>query len=63
MEYPVLRKTEKICLPEIDREYIVNCIKSIQQMSQSEQCPSIGQKRICKNCSYYEFCYIREEEV
>lgn len=62
LEYPVLRHTEQICLSEIDREYIVDCIKSIQKIADSEQCPSMSEKRICKNCSYYEFCFIREED-
>lgn len=62
LEYPTLRKTEKIYLSEIDREYIVDCIKSIQRIANNEQCPSIDQKIVCKNCSYYEFCYIKEED-
>lgn len=61
LEYPVLRKKDNVYLSDIDREYIVECLKSIQQIADSEQCPAINNRKICKNCSYFEFCYITEE--
>lgn len=27
-----------------------------------ETCPPVAKKGICKNCSYFDFCYINEME-
>ena len=62
LEYPVLRKTETVLLSDIDREEILSMEKEIRNIIESEQCPPMEKKRICKNCSYYDFCYSREEE-
>ena len=62
LEYPVLRKTESVMLSDIDREEIRSMEKEIKSIIESEQCPPLEKKRICKNCSYYDFCYSREEE-
>lgn len=62
LEYPALRKTESVMLSDIDREEIASMEKEIKNIIESEQCPPLEKKRICKNCSYYDFCYSREEE-
>ncbi len=62
LEYPVLRKTETILLSDIDRETILTMEKEIQAIIESEVCPPLEKKRICKSCSYYDFCFSREEE-
>ena len=62
LEYPVLRKTENVLLSDIDREEIRSMETEIKIIIESEQCPPLEKKRICKNCSYYDFCYSREEE-
>ncbi|MCI1648618.1 MAG: CRISPR-associated protein Cas4 [Bacteroides sp.] len=62
LEYPVLRKTNAIILSDIDRETIQNMETEIQEIIENEECPPLVQKRICKNCSYYDFCYSTEEE-
>ena len=62
LEYPVLRKTESVLLTDIDRETILTMEKEIKAIIESEDCPPLEKKRICKSCSYYDFCYSREEE-
>ncbi|WP_321331273.1 CRISPR-associated protein Cas4 [uncultured Bacteroides sp.] len=62
LEYPVLRKTDTIVLSDIDRETIQTMETEIRKIIESEECPPLVKKRICKNCSYYDFCYSTEEE-
>lgn len=62
LEYPVLRKTDSILLTDIDRETILSMEKEIKAIIKSEECPPLEKKRICKSCSYYDFCFSREEE-
>lgn len=61
LEYPVLRKTVPIYLSDVDREYIVECIKGIEKIAADVSCPLLVRRAVCKNCSYYEFCYSTEE--
>lgn len=42
---------------EIDR-----LASDIQGIIQHENCPPLIKGIRCKNCSYYEFCYITEED-
>lgn len=61
IEYPVLRKTKMIALTDEDRVRIDEIEKEIERISQAE-CPSIAKKKLCVNCSYYDFCYSAEIE-
>lgn len=63
LEYPKLRKTEEVVLSDIDRETIVEMSAEIQRIIESETCPPSAKKGICKNCSYFDFCYSGEEEI
>lgn len=60
LEYPTLRHTKKIELTEIDRQSIENIKVEITKMINSETCPSPIDTKICKKCSYYDFCYVSE---
>lgn len=62
LEYPVLRKTDTVLLSNIDRETIQEIEKEITILIESEECPLFEKKRICKNCSYYDFCFSGEDE-
>ncbi len=62
LEYPILRKTKDVILSGIDRKQIVEIIADIQNIISNDICPSLQKKGICKNCSYFEFCYTREED-
>lgn len=62
LEYPTLRKTEQVLLSDVDREEIQKMEVDIQHIISQETCPPLVKKGICKNCSYYEFCYSEEVE-
>ena len=62
LEYPALRKTNKICLSSLDREYIVELVDRIERLILDNQCPPVDKKGRCRNCSYFDFCFIHEEE-
>ena len=62
LEYPTLRQTNTIILSDIDREVIIETKLGIKEIIHSEICPDKEKKRVCKNCSYYEFCYTNEPE-
>lgn len=62
LEYPMLRKKEQVILSEVDREMISEIEYDISQIIESDVCPPMEKKRVCKNCSYMDFCYSGEEE-
>ena len=61
LEYPQLRQTSQLELTEYDIRYLKNVIIEIIQLKNKKECPPTIKKPICKNCSYYELCYINEE--
>ena len=60
IEYPKLRETTKVELTDEDVVNLENMVADIAQIVESEDCPSSITAKICKNCSYYEFCYVNE---
>ena len=63
LEYPALRKTQEVILSDVDRERIKEVEAEIQHIISADDCPSLQKKGICRNCSYFDFCYSQEEEV
>lgn len=63
LEYPTLRHTVKVYINDDDRKKIEEMKRNITEIIQSDVCPSIINAKICKNCSYYEFCYVKELDV
>ncbi|MDA3779001.1 MAG: CRISPR-associated protein Cas4 [Bacteroidales bacterium] len=61
LEYPKERKTEEIFLSTIDIDKIKEIENKINKIIYSEAAPELEKKTRCKNCSYYDFCYINEE--
>lgn len=61
LEYPALRKTEKVYLSDIDREEIYLFLDQIRQICNTGSCPPKTTISKCRNCSYYDFCYSGEE--
>ena len=61
LEYPALRKTQKVILNDADREQIKKMEDDILRIVSDDNCPPLQKKGICKNCSYFDFCYSREE--
>lgn len=63
LEYPKLRQREEITLTDADIEYLENLKSQIEQITQSDTCPPRVAKKICKNCSYYDFCWSGDEDI
>jgi len=62
IEYPDLRKTESVPpLTEADVREIEQWEQAVLQIAAQETCPPAIRKPICKNCSYYDFCYSGED--
>lgn len=60
IEYPRLREREEVFLEEEDITYLENTVKEINKLVNSEICPPVINAKICKSCSYYDFCYAGE---
>jgi len=60
LEYPKLRKTEEVFLSDRDCEEIEQLKKNITAIIESENCPEKKEQRLCKNCSYFDFCWSDE---
>lgn len=60
LEYPKQRHTEGVELTEEDRLNIPNWLSDIERIVESDACPKVINKPVCKNCSYFEFCYADE---
>ena len=60
LEYPTLRQTDKVILTDSDRARIRGIEKDITAIVEGENCPPVINDKICKNCSYFEFCYVGE---
>lgn len=62
LEYPTMRQTLPIELTDSDREDIRRMEQEITDIIESDNCPPLVKKRLCKSCSYYDFCYATETE-
>jgi len=60
LEYPSMRHTQTVELTDADRKRIDEMETEIEALIQQEKCPAVIHSKICRNCSYYEFCYIEE---
>lgn len=60
LEYPQIRKVEKVFLSSRDVTELDEITNSIVNIIKGS-CPIIEKTHKCKNCSYYDFCWINEE--
>lgn len=60
LEYPKLRSTHEVLLDNTGRLYLEELIPKIVVLQESDVCPDRINSKICKNCSYYELCYVEE---
>ena len=60
LEYPKERKTEEVYLSTIDIERIKEIEMEILKIINSVRAPGLEKKKRCKNCSYYDFCFVGE---
>ena len=61
LEYPKLRKTDEVFLSEDDRGQLKKAVSAIKSLLVSDTCPPILGTKICKSCSYFDFCYAAED--
>jgi CRISPR-associated exonuclease Cas4 len=57
LEYPKQRHTEGVELTDEDRVQIPDWIAGIETLAAQETCPKVIDKPVCKNCSYFKYCY------
>ena len=60
IEYPLLKQTETVSLSEEDVVILKELVRQVAELQHSDQCPPVINAKICKNCSYYELCYVNE---
>jgi len=60
IEYPKLRATTQVELTDDDVAYLEKVVAEIESIILSANCPVRIESKICKSCSYYEFCYVSE---
>lgn len=60
LEYPKLRKTDEVFLTEADRQQLKQSVSEIKALIENDTCPSVINAKICKSCSYFDFCYAGE---
>lgn len=60
LEYPSMRQTNPVALTDEDRTRLVEIEEDIRGIIEKEECPPVIRTKICKQCSYYEFCYVDE---
>ncbi|HVT84430.1 MAG TPA: CRISPR-associated protein Cas4 [Chitinophagaceae bacterium] len=58
IEYPKLRQTKEVDLAAEERNYLQQTVQQIETLIENESCPPRINSRICKKCSYYDFCYV-----
>ncbi len=61
LEYPKLRKTTEIYLSKVDIEVLEALTLDIVKLINQDKCPEIKKTKICRSCSYNDFCYAGEE--
>ena len=61
LEYPKLRKTTEVFLSDVDRNTIRDIELKICEIINDDTFPPLEKKGICRNCSYFDFCYAGEE--
>jgi len=58
IDYPKLRKTEKVELLDKDIVEIEKIEKEVDAIIKSSKIPSVINKPFCKQCAYYDLCFI-----
>jgi CRISPR-associated exonuclease Cas4 len=63
IEYPKLKRREEVqALSVLDVQEIIQWENEVQAIVNSSICPDVIHAKICKQCSYYDFCYSTEAD-
>lgn len=60
LEYPKLRETKEVQFTASDEAYLKSAMAQISTLVGSDFCPPVINSKICKRCSYHDFCYVSE---
>lgn len=58
IDYPLLKQTLEVYLDDDDILKIENTLVEIQKIVDKNKPEKILKRNICKNCAYYDLCYI-----
>jgi len=58
IDYPKLKQKEKVTLTEEDRRRLEEIRVAIAEIRNLEIPPEVINKPFCKQCAYYELCYV-----
>jgi len=58
LDYPLLRKKERVVLTDRLREEIRSVLKGIKEVIALPELPRPSYLRICRKCAYFEFCWV-----
>ena len=58
LEYPKQRRTVTVELTEADKIEIKAWEKEIERITALPESPKLVKKSYCKNCAYFDFCFI-----
>ncbi|GGC18236.1 CRISPR-associated protein Cas4 [Parapedobacter defluvii] len=61
IEYPKMRQRESVELKEEDITAIKGWESDITDIVSGNTCPPVIHSKLCRRCSYYDFCYVEEE--
>lgn len=56
--FQIISISLEVLLSDRDRNEMENVINRAQEIIDSEACPGLVKLGICKNCSYFDFCFI-----
>lgn len=60
IEYPKQRERTEVTLALGETAEVEHWLVEIRRILDSEKCPPVIHKSVCKQCSYYEYCYAGE---
>jgi CRISPR-associated exonuclease Cas4 len=60
IEYPKQRERTELSLAPGEEAEVERWLAGIREIIESERCPAVIRKPVCKQCSYFEFCYADE---
>ena len=60
IEYPRLRIREEVYFTEEEKKYLKQTVREIAALMHQSTCPPVIHAKICKSCSYHDFCYVGE---
>lgn len=58
IEYPKHRKTTRVEINDSDRKTIEGWQAEIERIVGLEECPEVVKKSYCRNCAFYDFCFV-----